>query len=220
MKLQSNKIIFLLCLIIFISGCKNNKRNKIEIIPLQNESLINDVIALYAESYDKNDGTIIISSNQLENLIIQIETFIKTSFYNIDKYYECKKNNREYFYTYFTIDNEEIKESSRESFDYIWAPENQNSIKEGSKTGYYKHPYLNIEHEILLIINENALYKELGIALMKSSKSFFMDTDKYDILIEYYLQKNLVEQDNEISEKKQNITFEQFSDLFTLEGNK
>lgn len=187
--MKMNRIIIILCLGIFCFSCKNVGTVRMKILPERDNNFMADLINLYAKSYDKETGTIVISKEKLINLELQMKTLIENNLANIKNYHLCKKEGREnYLYAYFEITNGELNLQQEESYYLVWDPQNSNAIKIGQEVGYVKEPALNIEHELTLLVNNYSFYKEFGMALMQKDKNFFIDLDKYYFLISYYLE--------------------------------
>ncbi|MGI5080845.1 hypothetical protein E4N94_12400 [Treponema denticola] len=185
--MKMNKIMIVLYFSMFCFGCQNIGIVRMKILPELDNNFMCDLINLYAKSYDKETGNIVISKEKLINLELQMKTFIETNLANIKNYYVCKKEGRNYLYTYFEITNGELNLKQEERYYLIWEPQNPNAIKTGQQVGYVKEPALNVEHELALLVNNYSFYKEFGMALMQKDKSFFIDVDKYSFLINYYL---------------------------------
>lgn len=168
-------------------SCNNQKIVKIEILP-NNNDFISELITLYTEDYDSENGKLTISEENLILLEQQIKTCIETELYNINNYLYCKENNIDYIYSFFEIEHGNIIYKQKESYRLIYDPKNERSIKSGSETGYVKSPDLNIKNELLLLINYYSAYKEFGMALMNANKNFFIDLDYYNFEINSYFQ--------------------------------
>lgn len=178
--------------IFFISmsllGCKSSNIVKIDLLTDFNNVFMNDLITLYAKSYNVETGNITISKDNLVSLEQQLKACIEVGLFNINNYLECKEKNIDYLYSFFEIEQGNIMYKQKESYKLIYDPQNERAIKTGRETGYVKIPDLNVKNELLLLINYYSFYKELGMTLMKVNKNFFIDLDKYNFEINSYFQ--------------------------------
>ena len=178
--------------IFFISmsllSCKSSNIVKIDLLIDSNNVFMNDLITLYAGSYNADTGNITISKDNLVSLEQQLKACIEAGLFNINNYLECKEKNIDYLYSFFEIEQGNIMYKQKESYKLIYDPQNERAIKTGRETGYVKIPDLNVKNELLLLINYYSFYKEFGMALMKVNKNFFIDLDKYNFEINSYFQ--------------------------------
>ena len=169
-------------------GCKSSNIVKIDLLTDFNNVFMNDLITLYAKSYNVETGNITISKDNLVSLEQQLKACIEVGLFNINNYLECKEKNIDYLYSFFEIEQGNIMYKQKESYKLIYDPQNERAIKTGRETGYVKIPDLNVKNELLLLINYYSFYKELGMTLMKVNKNFFIDLDKYNFEINSYFQ--------------------------------
>lgn len=186
LKMKLSKIVVLMFCSALFWGC-SNRTVKIRILPDPHNDFLCNLLNLYAEKYDGETGTLLISEENLVSLELQLSTFIKTNVFNIKNYYECKESGKNYLYTSFEFSDGELRLVQQESFHLVWDPENPAAIKTGKEIGYVKEPWLNIAHEISLFESNRSYYKTFGAALMKNNKRFFIDLEKYNFQIESYL---------------------------------
>ena len=169
-------------------SCKSSNIVKIDLLIDSNNVFMNDLITLYAGSYNADTGNITISRDNMVSLERQLKACIETGLFNINNYFECKEKNIDYLYSFFEIEQGNIMYKQKESYKLMYDPQNERAIKTGKETGYVKIPNLNVKNELLLLINYYSFYKEFGMALMKVNKNFFIDLDKYNFEINSYFQ--------------------------------
>ena len=186
--MKMNKPLTIFFISMSLLGCKSSNIVKIDLLTDFNNVFMNDLITLYAKSYNVETGNITISKDNLVSLEQQLKACIEAGLFNINNYLECKEKNIDYLYSFFEIEQGNIMYKQKESYKLIYDPQNERAIKTGRETGYVKIPDLNVKNELLLLINYYSFYKELGMTLMKVNKNFFIDLDKYNFEINSYFQ--------------------------------
>jgi lipoprotein len=186
--MKMNKPLTIFFISMSLLGCKSSNIVKIDLLTDFNNVFMNDLITLYAKSYNVETGNITISKDNLVSLEQQLKACIEVGLFNINNYLECKEKNIDYLYSFFEIEQGNIMYKQKESYKLIYDPQNERAIKTGRETGYVKIPDLNVKNELLLLINYYSFYKELGMTLMKVNKNFFIDLDKYNFEINSYFQ--------------------------------
>ena len=186
--MKMNKPLTIFFISMSLLGCKSSNIVKIDLLTDFNNVFMNDLITLYAKSYNVETGNITISKDNLVSLEQQLKECIGVGLFNINNYLECKEKNIDYLYSFFEIEQGNIMYKQKESYKLIYDPQNERAIKTGRETGYVKIPDLNVKNELLLLINYYSFYKELGMTLMKVNKNFFIDLDKYNFEINSYFQ--------------------------------
>ena len=186
--MKMNKPLTVFLISISLLSCKSSNIVKIDLLIDSNNVFMNDLITLYAGSYNTETGNITISKDNLVSLEQQLKACIEAGLFNINNYLECKEKNIDYLYSFFEIEQGNIMYKQKESYKLMYDPQNERAIKTGRETGYVKIPDLNVKNELLLLINYYSFYKEFGMALMKVNKNFFIDLDKYNFEINSYFQ--------------------------------
>ena len=186
--MKMNKPLTVFFISISLLSCKSSNIVKIDLLIDSNNVFMNDLITLYAGSYNADTGNITISKDNLVSLEQQLKACIEAGLFNINNYLECKEKNIDYLYSFFEIEQGNIMYKQKESYKLMYDPQNERAIKTGRETGYVKIPDLNVKNELLLLINYYSFYKEFGMALMKVNKNFFIDLDKYNFEIISYFQ--------------------------------
>ena len=186
--MKMNKPLTIFFISMSLLSCKSSNIVKIDLLIDSNNVFMNDLITLYAGSYNADTGNITISKDNLVSLEQQLKACIEAGLFNINNYLECKEKNIDYLYSFFEIEQGNIMYKQKESYKLIYDPQNERAIKTGRETGYVKIPDLNVKNELLLLINYYSFYKELGMTLMKVNKNFFIDLDKYNFEINSYFQ--------------------------------
>ena len=186
--MKMNKPLTVFFISMSLLSCKSSNIVKIDLLIDSNNVFMNDLITLYAGSYNADTGNITISRDNMVSLERQLKACIETGLFNINNYLECKEKNIDYLYSFFEIEQGNIMYKQKESYKLIYDPQNERAIKTGKETGYVKIPDLNVKNELLLLINYYSFYKEFGMALMKVNKNFFIDLDKYNFEINSYFQ--------------------------------
>jgi len=186
--MKMNKPLTVFFISISLLSCKSSNIVKIDLLIDSNNVFMNDLITLYAGSYNADTGNITISKDNLVSLEQQLKACIEAGLFNINNYLECKEKNIDYLYSFFEIEQGNIMYKQKESYKLMYDPQNKRAIKTGRETGYVKIPDLNVKNELLLLINYYSFYKEFGMALMKVNKNFFIDLDKYNFEINSYFQ--------------------------------
>ena len=186
--MKMNKPLTVFFISISLLSCKSSNIVKIDLLIDSNNVFMNDLITLYAGSYNADTGNITISKDNLVSLEQQLKACIEVGLFNINNYLECKEKNIDYLYSFFEIEQGNIMYKQKESYKLMYDPQNERAIKTGRETGYVKIPDLNVKNELLLLINYYSFYKEFGMALMKVNKNFFIDLDKYNFEINSYFQ--------------------------------
>ena len=186
--MKMNKPLAVFFISISLLSCKSSNIVKIDLLIDSNNVFMNDLITLYAGSYNADTGNITISKDNLVSLEQQLKACIEAGLFNINNYLECKEKNIDYLYSFFEIEQGNIMYKQKESYKLMYDPQNERAIKTGRETGYVKIPDLNVKNELLLLINYYSFYKEFGMALMKVNKNFFIDLDKYNFEINSYFQ--------------------------------
>ena len=186
--MKMNKPLTVFFISISLLSCKSSNIVKIDLLIDSNNVFMNDLITLYAGSYNADTGNITISKDNLVSLEQQLKACIEAGLFNINNYLECKEKNIDYLYSFFEIEQGNIMYKQKESYKLMYDPQNERAIKTGKETGYVKIPDLNVKNELLLLINYYSFYKEFGMALMKVNKNFFIDLDKYNFEINSYFQ--------------------------------
>ena len=186
--MKMNKPLTVFFISISLLSCKSSNIVKIDLLIDSNNVFMNDLITLYAGSYNADTGNITISKDNLVSLEQQLKACIEAGLFNINNYLECKEKNIDYLYSFFEIEQGNIMYKQKESYKLMYDPQNERAIKTGRETGYVKIPDLNVKNELLLLINYYSFYKEFGMALMKVNKNFFIDLDKYNFEINSYFQ--------------------------------
>lgn len=187
-KNEKNKPLTVFFTSMSLLSCKSSNIVKIDLLIDSNNVFMNDLITLYAGSYNADTGNITISRDNMVSLERQLKACIETGLFNINNYLECKEKNIDYLYSFFEIEQGNIMYKQKESYKLMYDPQNERAIKTGKETGYVKIPDLNVKNELLLLINYYSFYKEFGMALMKVNKNFFIDLDKYNFEINSYFQ--------------------------------
>jgi len=186
--MKMNKPLTVFFISMSLLSCKSSNIVKIDLLIDSNNVFMNDLITLYAGSYNADTGNITISKDNLVSLEQQLKACIEAGLFNINNYLECKEKNIDYLYSFFEIEQGNIMYKQKESYKLMYDPQNERAIKTGKETGYVKIPDLNVKNELLLLINYYSFYKEFGMALMKVNKNFFIDLDKYNFEINSYFQ--------------------------------
>ncbi len=186
--MKMNKPLTVFFISMSLLSCKSSNIVKIDLLIDSNNVFMNDLITLYAKSYNADTGNITISKDNLVSLEQQLKACIEAGLFNINNYLECKEKNIDYLYSFFEIEQGNIMYKQKESYKLMYAPQNERAIKTGREIGYVKIPDLNVKNELLLLINYYSFYKEFGMALMKVNKNFFIDLDKYNFEINSYFQ--------------------------------
>jgi len=186
--MKMNKPLTVFFISMSLLSCKSSNIVKIDLLIDSNNVFMNDLITLYAGSYNADTGNITISRDNMVSLERQLKACIETGLFNINNYLECKEKNIDYLYSFFEIEQGNIMYKQKESYKLMYDPQNERAIKTGKETGYVKIPDLNVKNELLLLINYYSFYKEFGMALMKVNKNFFIDLDKYNFEINSYFQ--------------------------------
>ena len=186
--MKMNKPLTVFFIRMSLLSCKSSNIVKIDLLIDSNNVFMNDLITLYAGSYNADTGNITISRDNMVSLERQLKACIETGLFNINNYFECKEKNIDYLYSFFEIEQGNIMYKQKESYKLMYDPQNERAIKTGKETGYVKIPNLNVKNELLLLINYYSFYKEFGMALMKVNKNFFIDLDKYNFEINSYFQ--------------------------------
>lgn len=186
--MKMNKPLTVFFISMSLLSCKSSNIVKIDLLIDSNNVFMNDLITLYAGSYNADTGNITISRDNMVSLERQLKACIETGLFNINNYLECKEKNINYLYSFFEIEQGNIMYKQKESYKLMYDPQNERAIKTGKETGYVKIPDLNVKNELLLLINYYSFYKEFGMALMKVNKNFFIDLDKYNFEINSYFQ--------------------------------
>ena len=186
--MKMNKPLTVFFISMSLLSCKSSNIVKIDLLIDSNNVFMNDLITLYAGSYNADTGNITISKDNLVSLEQQLKACIEVGLFNTNNYLECKEKNIDYLYSFFEIEQGNIMYKQKESYKLMYDPQNERAIKTGRETGYVKIPDLNVKNELLLLINYYSFYKEFGMALMKVNKNFFIDLDKYNFEINSYFQ--------------------------------
>lgn len=186
--MKMNKPLTVFFISMSLLSCKSSNIVKIDLLIDSNNVFMNDLITLYAKSYNADTGNITISKDNLVSLEQQLKACIEAGLFNINNYLECKEKNIDYLYSFFEIEQGNIMYKQKESYKLMYDPQNERATKTGRETGYVKIPDLNVKNELLLLINYYSFYKEFGMALMKVNKNFFIDLDKYNFEINSYFQ--------------------------------
>jgi len=186
--MKMNKPLTVFFISMSLLSCKSSNIVKIDLLIDSNNVFMNDLITLYAGSYNADTGNITISRDNMVSLERQLKACIEAGLFNINNYFECKEKNIDYLYSFFEIEQGNIMYKQKESYKLIYDPQNERAIKTGRETGYVKIPDLNVKNELLLLINYYSFYKGFGMTLMKVNKNFFIDLDKYNFEINSYFQ--------------------------------
>ena len=106
--MKMNKPLTVFLISISLLSCKSSNIVKINLLIDSNNVFMNDLITLYAGSYNTETGNITISKDNLVSLEQQLKACIEAGLFNINNYLECKEKNIDYLYSFFEIEQGNI----------------------------------------------------------------------------------------------------------------
>ena len=106
--MKMNKPLTVFFISMSLLSCKSSNIVKIDLLINSNNVFMNDLITLYAKSYNADTGNITISKDNLVSLEQQLKACIEAGLFNINNYLECKEKNIDYLYSFFEIEQGNI----------------------------------------------------------------------------------------------------------------
>lgn len=181
--IQKTKLQYLFIILIVISlffGCKYNKLYTIS--NFNNSAIISGLLKKNCHSIKENEYKY--TEKQLVALLYDTKYVLDILSCNIQNYI----NKSDHKFYNIKIKDEILTEES-DDFQYVYKPEDFNSIKTGEYKGYIKKPYLNISLEIDSYANVLSLYKSIFVYLNKIDNKYLPDSNRYEYMFKYYLSK-------------------------------